>query len=478
MPKIDIDGKEIDAPASATILNAAGQAGISIPTLCHIEGIPPATSCMLCVVKDLKSGRLVPSCGTPVEDGMRIATDCAEVRQARHEILNLLLSEHVGDCTAPCTLICPAHLDTPLMLRKIADGDLAAAAWIARRDLTLPITLGYICEAPCEKGCRRGQLDKSITICNLHRHVAEAFPHIKHTSSKSSKTTAVIGSGPAGLAAAWNLRLRGHRCAVFDDGEIPGGMLREFGEKTLPRNVIDAEIGLIQQLGVEFFLNQIVTADELAERFDAVIITDTPIAENRKECEKIFNAKSHRQPIIAIGHGKSAAMRADVFLRNLPQQEEKPRFNSRIRNLRHTELEELTKNCPVPDLCEASIEIEAARCLHCDCRKSENCHLREYAQEYDARQNEFLAGERKHIEIIGDSGQVVYEPGKCIKCGICVRITTRAGEEFGMTFTNRGFDTKVEVPFGMELSTGMRKTAEECVNSCPTGALALRDKRV
>ena len=69
---------------------------------------------------------------------------------------------------------------------------------------------------------------------------------------------------------------------------------------------------------------------------------------------------------------------------------------------------------------------------------------------------------------------VIFEPGKCIKCNICVGITEKAGEKLGLTFINRGFDVEITVPFNEALSEGLRKAAEECVQSCPTGALSLR----
>ncbi len=69
----------------------------------------------------------------------------------------------------------------------------------------------------------------------------------------------------------------------------------------------------------------------------------------------------------------------------------------------------------------------------------------------------------------------MYEPGKCIKCGICVRITEKAGEKLGLTFVGRGFDVRVAVPFDDSLEAGLTKTAKECVAACPTGALAMKN---
>ena len=70
---------------------------------------------------------------------------------------------------------------------------------------------------------------------------------------------------------------------------------------------------------------------------------------------------------------------------------------------------------------------------------------------------------------------VVFEPGKCIKCNLCIEITKKAGEELGFTFINRGFDVQLAVPFNESLKNGLQKTAKECVDACPTGALTWRD---
>ncbi|MFA7368960.1 MAG: hypothetical protein WC334_04880, partial [Kiritimatiellales bacterium] len=118
---------------------------------------------------------------------------------------------------------------------------------------------------------------------------------------------------------------------------------------------------------------------------------------------------------------------------------------------------------------------EAARCLHCDCRKPESCKLRLYAEQYGADPREFPADERKHVQLIGHNEAVVFEPGKCVKCGLCVRITKRAGEGLGLAFAGRGFNTQVTVPFGESLQNGLRIAAAECVAACPTGALAYRN---
>ncbi len=119
MPKITIDGREVEVDAGTTILTAAEKLGISIPTMCYQRGHEAMTSCMACVVKVAGMNGLVPACGVIVRDGMQVQNDCQEVLDARKAALKLLLSDHVGDCVGPCQMGCPAHMNIPLMIRQI-----------------------------------------------------------------------------------------------------------------------------------------------------------------------------------------------------------------------------------------------------------------------------------------------------------------------------------------------------------------------
>ena len=101
MPSLWIDDREIPFSDGATILDVAKSAGIDIPTLCYRDGCSPSTSCLVCVVR-LPSGALVPSCATKAVDGLHVECDTEEVRRVRRAALELLLSDHLGDCLAPC----------------------------------------------------------------------------------------------------------------------------------------------------------------------------------------------------------------------------------------------------------------------------------------------------------------------------------------------------------------------------------------
>lgn len=476
MINLKINGLPSFVEEGATVLDAASTVFVHVPTLCHLKGCGPETSCMLCVVKDLKTGQLIPACSAKASEGMEIATECEEVQDARRDILNLLLSEHVGDCEAPCTRICPAHLDIPLMLREIERGNMESAGWIAKRDLALPASLGYVCPAPCEKGCRRGQVDASLDIRKLHLEVAVQADQFSCGSAGNDKRVAVIGSGPAGLSCAWSLIQQGYVCRVFDEAGEAGGVLRTH--KSLPLEVLDDEIEWLEKAGVEFCLGHSLSMHEIAQDFQGIVFAETEFSGTH--FADAFYAEEHKLTVKAIANGKEAARAVIRFFEDqVPAG--KLSFDSRIGKLRESELQELMRNCSESGVRaeggESENELnprakEATRCLHCDCRKPVSCKLRKYADQYGADQREFPADERRHLKLIGKVESVIFESGKCIKCGLCIKVSRQAGEKLGLTFVGRGYSSELTVPFEKALEEGLTVSAEACVNACPTGALA------
>jgi ferredoxin len=189
--------------------------------------------------------------------------------------------------------------------------------------------------------------------------------------------------------------------------------------------------------------------------------------------------------IRASALGKEAAWKTRQKLSGQPETGEPRMFNSRFGRLVESELPEYLKES-VPGgriepagghpkgMTPEEVKAEAARCLHCECRKPESCLLRIYADEYGADQKRFQGPQRKTVTRQFQHDTVVYEPQKCIKCGICVRITAQHKEEYGMTFIGRGFDVVIGVPFSETIREGLTHTAEEAAHACPTGALAMK----
>ncbi|MEK7270605.1 MAG: NAD(P)-binding protein, partial [Planctomycetota bacterium] len=499
---------------------------------CFLEGWRAETSCMVCVVKVQGHARLMPACATRAEDGMVVESETDEVKAARRAALDLLLSEHVGDCEAPCRRACPAHVNIPRMIRQIAEGEHREALITEKRDIALPAVLGRICPAPCEKACRRAPYDAPVAICLLRRWAADSdlapgAPWLPDCKPASGKKIAIVGAGPAGLSAAYYLLQDGHACRIFDDHEAPGGMLTYGVPATqLPREVLAAEVDIIRRLGAEFQMKTAVGRDvpfgEIEASFDAVALTVGALDAARAEGFGVAMAErgirvapgsfltsrarvfaggdalqTVRMAVRAVSHGKAIALAAGQLLRGEAVTGPAHRFDCRIGRLKDGEMAEfLTEADPGPrqapaekghGLSEDQAIFEARRCLRCDCRKADACRLRDQADACGASQQRYPAlgrraagagpaGEvdRAPVRRLLDHAEVACEPGKCIKCGLCVQVTERSGEKLGLGFTGRGYDTQIGVPVNESLVRAIEKDPLRCIEVCPTGALAKR----
>jgi NADPH-dependent glutamate synthase beta subunit-like oxidoreductase/ferredoxin len=532
MARLIIDQLAVEVPEGATLLEAARKLGIDVPTLCYVEGYEASTSCLVCMVKVRGTGRLVPACGTKAEEGMEIESETDEVRQARRTALELLLSDHVGDCLAPCHFTCPAHMDIPVMLRQISAENLRDAIATVKETIALPAVLGRICPKPCEKGCRRHAADGAVAVCQLKRFAADADlaseqPYRPECRPATGKRVAVVGAGPTGLSAAYYLRRQGHAVTIFDDQPEPGGRLRrETTPEELPRDVLDAEIGQVLCLDIDLRLNTRVGAkpslDELRDEFDAVLVACGSGSKEQAQglglrtgphgilvdkatfqtgLEKVFaagNAIRARGLVVrSAADGHEAARAIDHYLASVPQTSEvsktsevcgsapsghgKP-FSVRMGRVEGEELHEFVAHSGQTPRAESeqgfSLEQaveQASRCLHCDCRGLDACKLRRYAALYGADPARFR-GQRRAFRQIDQHSEITYEPGKCIFCGLCIQIASARGEPLGLSFVGRGFDVRVGVPFNRSLEEALSKVAAECVAACPTAALAFKDE--
>ena len=519
MPRLTIDNREMDAPDETTVLEAARALGIDIPTLCHRAGCEPQTSCLVCVVKINGNARLAPACATKVSEGMCVESESDEVRLARRTALELLLSDHLGDCLAPCFFTCPAEMDIPVMLRQIASGDLSGAIATVKRDIALPAILGRICPAPCEKACRRNGLDAAVSICLLKRFVADvdlASPHPYRPvcGEATGKNVAIVGGGPTGLAAAYYLAQAGHRCGIYEQSDRLGGRLwTETNEDNLPRDIVEAEIAQLRKIGIDVFTNSPVKTAEafqlLCKKHDAVFLapgasaselasvwglptTSRGLAVNKETYQtdmvKVFaggNAIRGKGMVVrSVADGKEAAMAIDSFLLGEKFVGPQKLFSTKIGRMEREELilfaegsEKEPRREPAGgkkngfDAGEATLQ--AARCLHCDCRGLHNCKLRHYAVEYEADPKRFQGARRAFIQDARHA-EVIFESGKCIDCGLCIQIAAKSGEKLGLTFLGRGFDVRVAVPFDGTLDEALLRVAVECVEACPTAALSFK----
>lgn len=162
---------------------------------------------------------------------------------------------------APCQHTCPVGLDIAGYVSLIKEGKIADAYKLIMQKLPFPMSVGRVCPAPCQRKCRRGQVDEAIAIRHLKRYAADyAYEHDLDFNPEiqpwKKEEVAVIGAGPAGLAAGWDLTISGYRCTVFEALPVAGGMMAvSIPEYRLPKKYLNHEIEHITKFGVEIKLN-------------------------------------------------------------------------------------------------------------------------------------------------------------------------------------------------------------------------------
>ena len=242
-------------------------------------------------------------------------------------------AERCLSCNRPaCAVECPLGVKIREVISLLRRGELAGAASKLREDNALPAVTARLCpqEKLCEGGCILGRRGKPVAIGNIERYIA-AYEHeagepgLPEIAAKTGRSVAIVGSGPAGLAAAGDLIQMGHRVRVFEErNEIGGVLAYGIAETLLPGEVLRSEVENLRRMGVEFETNSVVgksvSIDELmrGEGYDAVYAADgsETLRDGRKGVisggEIAVDADS---VIVAMGLGRKAAQEIDDYLR-------------------------------------------------------------------------------------------------------------------------------------------------------------------
>ena len=282
---VTINGAQVEAEEGQTILQACRVLGIDVPTLCYEPKLAPYGACRICVVEVEGQENTPICCGTQIAEGMVITTHSDRLVENRRMVLELIFSDHDAYCLPPCQFKCPTRVDIPGYLKQNTLGNWEEATRILKRSLPFPAILGRVCPAPCETHCRREEVDTAIAIRDSHRYCADRVLEVDAPAPTpwprepdSGRRVAVIGSGPAGMSAAYYLQLRGHHCDVYEADPEQGGMLR-YGIPAyrLPKEWMDRELNHVWELGATFRPNMRLgrdfhIADLLEQGYDAVYV--------------------------------------------------------------------------------------------------------------------------------------------------------------------------------------------------------------
>jgi len=208
--------------------------------------------------------------------------------------------------TAPCLDACPIHLDIPKYIELIKDAKFAESLTVIRERLPIAGIVGRVCFRPCEKHCRRGNLDEPISIKALKRFVADhevseqKEPEYEVAPSENNGKVAIVGAGPAGITCAYHLARKGHEVTIYESLDEPGGMSAVgIPDYRLPRNILQSEVQQIQKMGVSINYGQ-------------TIGNDLPLSQLENDLAYLQEVNAGRDPypqgkkVVVIGGGNVA----------------------------------------------------------------------------------------------------------------------------------------------------------------------------
>jgi len=225
----------------------------------------------------------IPDDKSPADAGCRYCGACVAVcpTGAIRDKEELMEGKKRREALIPCQFTCPSQIDVPRYVRLVGQGKYAEATAVIREKVPFPKVLGHVCNHPCESGCRRGEVNESISIRGLKRFAAERdgkrlWEKNALKEPPTGKKVAIVGSGPAGLTAAVYLIKLGHAVTVFEALPKAGGMMR-YGIPAyrLPRDVLEDEIQEIENIGVTIKTNEKIEALDkllLVEGYDSVLV--------------------------------------------------------------------------------------------------------------------------------------------------------------------------------------------------------------
>jgi hypothetical protein len=344
--------------------------------------------------------------------------------------------------------------------------------------------------------------------------------------TSSGKRVGIVGAGPTGLATAFYLAIEGHRCEIHDSGKEPGGMLRHAVPETkLPRSVLDAEIARIRDLGVEFYQSARIGRDapfeQWAAGYDAIVLAIGRICGSKEQASALRDREQHHDPAIsaeiaeffgvscgpcgipidfstmrvgsgkiysggdaarfhrqcarAVGDGRKIATSIAARLSGAPFPPMLEPLNCFMGRLTPEEIARFAKrasNHTIIDHGLGDMRLETARCMDCDCARKDDCALRDWGWRLGANPRRWKSRKRPIFSEDRSHPLLVFEPEKCIRCGICIRLSEIKREPVGLSFIGRGERMLPSPPLGASFAEALTISPLDYAQHCPTAAIA------
>jgi NADPH-dependent glutamate synthase beta subunit-like oxidoreductase len=373
---------------------------------------------------------------------------------AHHEVFVSHVQTHncaTGDCVqlapAPCQMTCPAGLDIPTYVTLIGMGRDAEAIDVIRKDNPFPWVCGLVCTRPCEVMCVRGRIDEPVSIKFLkafasERAMSERLYQNPDKEPDKGLKVCIIGAGPGGMSAAYYLALNGYGVTVIESLPVAGGMMMiGIPRYRLPREVIDREVAMIKDLGVEF-------------RFSTTFGKDVSLEELKAEGFKAF--------FIAIGAHNS-------FKLNIPGEKDYPQVLQAIDVLRRVALgERKIPGKKVVVIGGGNVAIDAARtCLRLGCNRITLAYRRTRDEmPADIEEVEQAEEEGIHISFLTIPAEILGEDGRAtaLRC-IRAEMVSQEGSDRKYPVPVEGSDYLIETD--AVISAIGQQVDQDCLASLP-----------
>jgi Fe-S oxidoreductase len=365
-----------------------------------------------------------------------------------------------------CTAGCPVHVDARKLVACVAHGDFKGGFAALANAVPLPMILAHICDHPCQSHCRRSDAGDAIEIGALERACAEYGSPAPATRSQAlrNQRVAVAGGGLSGVSAAIGLAMRGYEVAIFEARPRLLDRLRSIGESKLPAYVIDADLAVLDKLGVAVHCEALISRhagpfglDAIAGDFDALYLAPGPEAlgedalslkrnqQSRIQIDPLTLATSHAKvfaggaqryapapysPIASIADGNYAAVSIDRFLQGASlaaNRDNQGAYPSRL----YVNTKGLAASSAVPSAASAyskdEAKQEAARCIPCQCL--ECVKVCQYLEDYGAYPKRYVRQIYNNECIVMGVRNLNRMVNSCALCGLCTAVCP---EKFSM----------------------------------------------